>query len=521
MANESAATSRSLPARAGTAVKAAVAAVAILLAAGHHPAPAATLKVAAVAWPPGYGNPYIAIAQATSHTRAMVFDPLLRVDHAGALIPALALRWEPLPPNIWRFHLRPGVVFSNGEPFDANAVKAVVEWLKSPAALGQLMSAEVANVTAVRVVDALTVDLMTATVDAVLPKRLTVVMMTPPKAWAERGVEGFTMNPIGTGAYLLKDWGQSTGRTIIEANPTSWRKPRQIDRVEIYPLREQIRRVQALTSGQVDVTQAVGPEDIPMLREQGFTVFVEPEATVMGLFLRNVGNEGKPLNDVRVRQALNFAVNKDDIATEILRGTSEPAGQGAILGVVGYNPDLKPYPYDPARARMLLREAGYPDGFKLAARLQPAGPLDAIAIYQKVAADLAAVGVELELRQVMPNDWVRMYATGDWDGADAITGNWNAAAFGDTIRGLDMYACRRSGTFFCDRDADRFIDASNVELDEAKRETLLQNAMARFHDVAPSLFLVNYSTIVAHKPSVRNVSLGRAGFAFDAMDIAD
>jgi peptide/nickel transport system substrate-binding protein len=485
------------------------------------PGASATLKVAAVTWPPGYGNPYVAIAQATSHTRNVVYDPLVRVDHTGKLIPALAIGWEPLPPNIWRFRLRPSVVFSNGEPFDAAAVKAVVDWLKSPASVGQLMSAEVANVVEVRVVDALTVDFVTATVDAVLPKRLTVVMMTPPKAWAERGVDGFTQVPIGTGSYVLKDWGQSSGRTILEANPTSWRKPKAIDRVEIYPLREPIRRVQALTSGQVDLTQAIGPEDITAVKDQGFTVFVEPEATVMGMFLRNVGNEGQPINDVRVRQALNYAVNKDEIADTILRGTSTPVGQGAIPGTFGYDPALKPYPHDPARAKALLTEAGFPNGFKIAARLQPAGPLDAIAIYQKVASDLAAVGVELELRQVMPNDWVRMYATGDWDGADAVTGNWNSAAFGDTIRALEMYACRRPGTFFCDREADRLIDASNGELDDGKREALLRAAMARFHDQAPSLFLVNYSTIVAHHARVKNVTLGRGGFIFEAMELAD
>lgn len=482
---------------------------------------AATLKVGAVAWPPGYGNPYLAIAQATSHSRAMVFDPLIKVGHDGKLKPALALSWEPLPPNIWRFHLRPNVVFSNGEPFDAHAVKAVVDWLKSPASIGQLMSAEMANVVQARVVDPLTIDLITAQVDAVLPKRLTVVMMTPPKAWAARGVEGFTLNPVGTGAYVMKDWGQASGRTVIEANPTSWRKPKQIDRVEIYPMREQIRRLQALTSGQVDLTQAIGPEDMEAMKEQGYTVFVEPEGTVMGMFLRNIGNEGKPLNDVRVRQALNYAVNKDEIATAMLRGTSKAAGQGAIPGIFGYDPEIKPYPFDPARAKQLLAEAGYPNGFKIAARLQPAGALDAISIYQKVAADLAAVGIELELRQVMPNDWVRMYATGEWDGADAVTGNWNASAFADTIRGLEMYACRRSGTFFCDREADRLIDLSNSELDDAKREKLLQAAMRRFHDVAPSLFLVNYATIVAHRPHVKNVTLGPAGFSFEDMEIAD
>lgn len=484
-------------------------------------ASATTLKVGVPAWPPGFGNPYGSIAQPTSHTRSTIYDALVKIDDAGKLAPVLALKWEALPGNIWRFHLRPNVVFSNGEPFNAAAVKAAIDWLRRPDVTGNLLTAEVANVAEVRVIDEMTVDIVTKTTDAVLPKRLTIVMMVPPKAWAETSAEGFMQKPIGTGPYVLKDWGQTSGYTVIEASPTTWRKPKQIDRVELHLLREPIRRTQALSAGQVDLTQAIGPDDIAGLEAQGIKVMVEQEATVMGLFLPNQRNEGKPLHDVRVRQALNYAVNKDEIATVMLRGTTKPAGQGAIPGTFGYNPDLKPYPYDPAKAKALLKEAGYPNGFKMTARLQPAGPIDVNAVYQKVAADLQAVGVQMELRPVLAPDWVRFYSTGIWDGADALSGNWNASAFGDTIRALEMYACKRSGTFFCDQPTDALINASNVELDEGKREKLLQDAMARFHDLAPSLFLVNYNQIVAYNKKLRNVALSRAGYIFEEMEIAE
>jgi len=484
------------------------------------PASAATLKVGVPAWPPGFGNPYSAIAQPTSHTRSTIFDPLVRIDEHGKLAPVLALKWEALPPTTWRFHLRPNVVFSNGEPFNAQAVKAALDWLRHPTP-GNLLSAEVSNVAEIRVVDDLTVDLITKTTDAVLPKRLTLLFMVPPKAWAELGPDGFMQKPVGTGAYVLKDWGQSSGYTVIEASPTSWRKPKQIDRVELYLLREPIRRSQAVSAGQVHLTQSIPPDDIQVLEEQGLKVLIEQEDTVMGLFLRNLGNEGKPLHDVRVRQAINYAVNKDEIADVMLRGTTKPAGQGAISTTVGYNPDIKPYPHDPAKAKALLAAAGYPNGFKITARLQPAGPIDVNAVYQKVAADLAAVGIEMQLRPILAPEWVRYYSTGDWEDTDALSGNWNASAFGDTIRALEMYACKRNGTFFCDREADALINASNVELDEAKREKLLQQAMARFHEVAPSLFLVNYAAIFAHTKKLKNFAVNRAGYEFENMELEE
>jgi len=484
------------------------------------PAAAVTLRVASSALPPGLGNPYGSIPQSSSHTRTAILDGLTRIDPDGRLAPALALAWQPLDARTWRFRLRPGVVFSNGEPFDATAVKAVIDWLKSSAARGQLMAAEVRGIVEVRIVDDLTIDLLTAQTDAVLPKRLTLIMMVPPKAWAALGVEGFTQAPVGTGAYVLQDWGLTTGKTIIAANPRSWRAPQQIVRVELTPLKEPVGRMQALTSGQVDLTQGLGPEDLAAVQQQGFAVHTEQEPQVMALALRNVGNAGQPLHDVRVRQALNYAVDKVAIAEVLLRGTAQAVGQGAIPGVTGYNPEVKPYPHDLARAKALLAEAGYAGGLKLVARIQTAGPTEAAAIYQKVAADLAEAGVTLELRPILSQDWVRMYTNGDWGGADIISTTWNAGAYHDTIRAIETFSCRKPGAFFCAPELEPLIDASNAELDPARRERLLQDIMARYHVLAPSLFLVNLTSVYAHSQKVQTLVLGATGLWFEEMRMA-
>jgi peptide/nickel transport system substrate-binding protein len=490
---------------------------AILL--GSASASADTLRIASSSLPPGLGNPYGSIAQSASHTRSTILDGLTRLSPDGQLQPALALSWQGLDNRTWRFSLRPQVTFSNGEAFNAATVKAVIEWLKSPVARGQLIAAEVRAVTDVRIVDDLTVDIQTATTDAVLPKRMAMIMMVPPKAWAEMGLEGFTQTPVGTGPYVLKDWGQTTGRTVIEANPTSWRKPKQITRVELYPLKEPVSRVQALTSGKVDITQGFGPEDVAVLKEQGYAVYAEQEPQVMAMALRNVGNEGKPLHDQRVRQALNYAVDKSAIADVILRGTAQAVGQGGIPGVTGYNPDVKPYPRDIAKAKALLAEAGYGKGLKLVARVQVAGPTEAATIYQKVSADLAEAGVTLELRPILSQDWVRMFNTGDWGGADIISSTWNSASYHDMIRAIETYSCRKPGAFFCAPEIEPLIDASNDALDPVKREAILRDIVARYHDLAPSIFLVNLTSVYAYTSRVKGVMLGATGLWFEQMEL--
>jgi peptide/nickel transport system substrate-binding protein len=290
-----------------------------------------------------------------------------------------------------------------------------------------------------------------------------------------------------------------------------------IDRVELTPLKDPITRLQALISGQVDVTQGLSQDDLADLQEQGYRVAIESDAQVLALALRNVGNKGSPLQDVRVRQALNYAVNKEAIAHDILHDTVQPVGQGAIPGVAGYNPDIKPYPYDPAKAKALLAEAGHPNGLKLTAKVQVQSIVSAAEVFSAVASDLRAVGVDLEMRQVLGQEWVRMYASGNWGGADIISVSWNAAAFNDVSRAIETFSCSKPGEFFCAPEITPLAEASDAQLDPVKRDRQLQEIMARFHDLAPSIYLVNVATILASSPRVGPMVYTRSGLLFDRM----
>ena len=480
---------------------------------------AVTLRVAAAAPPSGFSNPYNTLPTAISQAPAAIFDPLLRLGPDGSMEPVLALSWTPTSPTTWEFKLRPGVVFSNGEPFDAAAVKFVIDYLKSPAAASLLIATEVRGVEEVIVQDPHTAIIRTRTPDAVLPKRMSIVYMAPPKAFAEMGLEAFSRAVIGTGPYRLKEWGDARGKTVLESSPTAWAQPRQIDRVEVFNLLDPITRVQALTSGQIDIAYAVNHDDLEPLRDLGFQILIRQESQVLALALRADGAASPALADPRVRQALNYAVDKVGIATTFYHGAAQPAGQGAIAGTTGYNPDIKPYPYDPARAKALLVEAGYGAGLKLAARIVTGQYVGDGAVYQKMTADLAAVGVQLSLRSVLPLDWIRMYTGGDWNGADALSISWQSAVYGDTIRAIEPFSCRKPGRFFCAPDIEPLIDASNANLDPSGRDRQLQQIMARLHDLAPTIFLVNLTTVIASSPRVQDIVATRSGFRFERMSV--
>ncbi|MEQ9112053.1 MAG: ABC transporter substrate-binding protein [Rhodospirillaceae bacterium] len=483
---------------------------------------ATTLRVGASDRPPGLGNPYESIATGSSHSRAAILDALLRQDGSGQFEPALALRWTSTSDLTWEFKLRPNTFFSNGEPVDAAAVKATLDFLTGPDSARYLIAQETRAIARTDVIDAETIVITTSYPDAILPKRLSLAMIVPPKAFAEMGLSAFAQAPIGSGSYVLEDWGTQSGLTILTANPTSWRAPEQIDRVEIRaPLREAVVRLQALRSGQVDITLNINVDEQALIAAEGFINTVKPIGIIQSIGLPNMGNPDSPLQDVRVRRALNYAVNKEVITDIIMGGTTQPVGQGAIPESFGYNPDLKPYPYDPDRARALLKDAGYAAGFTLNTEVLRGGSPTDDTVYIQVAQDLARVGVTMNVRPLIGQEWIRKYFSGDWGSADALSVTWNADAYADTIRGIETFSCAKPGVFFCEPSLTPLIEQSNRAFETPERERLLKNIMAQMHDLAPSIFLYNQSLIISRHPRVENVVMGGGGFVFEQMRVRE
>jgi peptide/nickel transport system substrate-binding protein len=482
-------------------------------------AAAQDLRAAAASFPPSLGNPFTGVNQPSSELWLSMFDGLTLLGWGKDAEPGLAVSWRMTSPTTWVFTLRPDVTFHNGKRFTAADVVKVVEILQAPDGARYLIAGEVQNIAGARARDDTTVEFTTRAPDPILPKRLSVVMMVDPDAWAAAGPDGFARAPVGTGPYRLVTWGTGNRDATLEGFAGSWRAPRDVRRLRYRAIGEHTARLQALASGQVDVVTGLQIEDAAGLKQNGFVVHVQPNPQVKSIALRNVRPDDHPLKDERVRQALNYAIDKTAIATQIMLGAVTPVGQGTPPGIVGHNPAVAPYPYDPARAKRLLADAGYPNGFALSINVVTANATPDAMIYEKMAQDLAAVGVRADVQAITFADYQSKYASGNWGSVDAFSQIWNNAAYQDPIRALEYFSCLKPNPFFCEESVVPALRAVNAELDADRREGLLQDLNARYHTLAPAIWISNAIYVTGTAARVTHFEMRPTGIAFERLRV--
>jgi peptide/nickel transport system substrate-binding protein len=455
--------------------------------------PADTLRAAVPALPPSWGDPFKAEGTPSSYTWAAIFDGLVALNAEGSLAPALATSWSSPDGKTWQFKLRQNARFANGAPFNAAAAKATFDWLLSPDGKGTVIGGRLRNVAAVEAPadDLLVIRLKRP--DAVFPKRLPSVAIVEPGQWARLGPNGFAKQPVGTGPYLLRDFDERQRRAHLDANPYAWRKP-NIAKLEIVELGDEAVRQQALISGDIDIGR-VGIDEIDYMTARGIRLERGPSMQVMSVAFVTEGKDG-PLDDVRVRRALNMAVDRNALSKALLRGFGAPASQPGPAGTVGHDPNLAALPYDPAGARKLLTQAGYPSGFSMNIDVVVGSlPADAL-IYQAMARYLADVGVTVELRAIPFPVFLRNFLGNAWD-ADAFGLSWNSSPGNDIQRPLEIFSClRKPKPFFCDPVLAKGISAAEKELDPARREAMLHQLAAAHRDAGAALYLVEQIDLI-------------------------
>ena len=474
---------------------------------------AETVRVGRTALPPSLGNPFTAAGRPSSGLWIAMYDGLSQIGPGGTLEPALALSWQNTSATTWVFRLRPNVSFHNGEPFTAAAVVATINFLLSEEGRGLFVGAEMRGVASIRSIDDLTVEFTTTVPDPILPKRLSIVYIVDPGTLARAGIRGVATQPVGTGPFQLVDWGDTTRRTVFRAAETSWRKA-NIDGLEMIMLPDASTRLQALLSDQIDIMEGFSPDDADVLIQRPYRHHSTPAPQVMSLAFRNMRDGDAPLNDKRVRQALNYAVNRQQIAGAIGHGRVEAASQGTVQGVFGYNPDLQPYPYDPARAKALLVDAGYPDGFSITVEVITGFVVSDSLVYQSAVQDLAAIGVDVDLRAVPYATWLGRFISNDWHDTDAFS-FVSTALFYDTSRSLSVYSCDRDPPFFCEPDFMKGYREADREMDPVKREQKLKHLMAEMKELAPALWLTTVTHDYAVHERIQGFAAGPMGIMYD------
>jgi peptide/nickel transport system substrate-binding protein len=451
-----------------------------------------TLRVGVMGLPAMLGNPYASLNAPTIFTWSAVFDSLTYVGNDGLVQPWLATSWEATSPTTWVFKLREGVTFSNGEPFNAEAVVNAVEYLISPDALTEVVAQMLSSMTGARALDEHTVEITMSAPNVLFPREAASLRIVAPEHWRRLGREGFAQEPHGTGPFRVTAWEPAVVR--MEAFEESWRRP-HFKKLDIYAVPEGPQRIQGVISGRLDVVLGTIPDQMAELEAAGhqwvsipgggiytFSMILNPDHPAFG-------PENEPLTDVRVRRAINYAIDRQAYIELLLSNTSRAPSQPVPSTVFGYNPDLEPYPYDPDQSRALLAEAGYPDGFDLVFEIVPGTSIpNGVAIYQKVAEDLRVVGINLELKTFPLPQYFNAVHTGEFKGQGFMM-DFPAAPQLDALRGMRLHSCLWKTPWLCDEGDQAMISAALAEPDLERRRALTQDIMRRYHEQAYMIYL--------------------------------
>jgi peptide/nickel transport system substrate-binding protein len=417
-----------------------------------------------------------------------IFDTLLRRNLKTLQLEGnLAESWRLLNDTTWQFKLRRNVKFHNGEAFDAAAVKFSIERMLDPkqAAPGRT---SIATIDRVEVVDPLTVNVITKTPFPLLPVRMSpghcgTVGILPPKYLAQVGDAGFAVKPVGTGPYKFVEWIKDE-RLVLEANKDYHRGAPAIDRLVFRPIPELTTRVAALLSGQADLVSDVPPDQVAKVKASGVARI---EVSTLGGFviMMKITNHlmPGPWQDVRVRKAMNHAIDMPTIIKTVLEGYGDILGVPLEKEAFGFNPNIKWYPYDPERAKTLLREAGHPNGFEITLHVPNRRYMNDIEVVQAMAQMLGKVGIKAKVevgeqsvyttkwrqRQLLP---VYMVA---WGGAGIFDGDLLV----NSLHSKSALAIHKNEAL------DKILEEAQGSNDPEKRKALYFKAQEMIYEDAP------------------------------------
>ena len=389
--------------------------VAIALAATSFAASAVTLKIAnqgdALSLDPHSLNESLQLTVLRN-----VFDSLVDRDRNYKLTPSLATDWKQTSPTVWRFNLRKGVKFHDGTPFTADDVIFNVERARDA---GSDMKSYVGIIKEINKINDHSIDIVTTSPFPILPDLLIGLMMMSTK-WCEdnqatkpvdrrKGIENAaSFRANGTGPFRARER-QPNVRTTFSRNANYWDSKLEgnVDEVVFTPIGNASTLVAALLSGEVDVIEPVPVQDVDRIKgNANLKVMQGPELRIIFLGMDQKRDElqfsnvkGKnPFKDKRVRQAFYQAIDVDGIIKNVMRGAATPNAEMLPAEVNGFAPDLaKRLPFDPEGSKKLLAEAGYPSGFEVKLNCPNDRYVNDAAICQAVAANLARVGVKINL----------------------------------------------------------------------------------------------------------------------------
>lgn len=340
------------------------------------------------------GDPQKSPQLHTYNVISNIYETLIDRDANLRLRPGLATSWTPINPTTWEFRLRKGVMFHNGEPFNAQAVKFSFERGLDPATKWPRRGF-IRLIKSVSVVDDYTVRMTTETPwPGFLQAVGTVGWIIPPQYTKANGGQGLGLRPVGTGPYKFVRWVKDD-RVELEANAGYWRGRPKIQHLVFRAIPSEATRLAELLSGSVQLINLIPPEEFDPVKNGANTKLISAPAAAMYYIQLNLVNvpAGKPLADKRVRQALNYAVDRKALIANIMHNVGTPLASICTPIMFGCDLSIQPTAYDPAKAKTLLAQAGFANGFDMTIATSNGGyPADRD-LTEAIASQLQQVGV--------------------------------------------------------------------------------------------------------------------------------
>ncbi len=316
-----------------------------------------------------------------------IYDTLTQRDPVGPIQPLVAESWEIVDDTTWRFKLRKGIKFTNGEELTGESVQASLQVLRDAESQ---YAQDFTLIERIDLLDPYTIEIHTTEPWRGLLTQLATLNLLPPAYLAEHGHAYLNQHGVGSGPYKLVEYVRDE-YVKLEANEDYWQGPPKIKTVIYRVIPEPSTQIAALLAGEVDMIDKVLPDQVELVEKTpGIELVSMPIFRTVILYMDN--RHGGPFADKRVRQAMNYAVDVDSIIEYVLGGRGTRVATFAIPAWEAYDPSIEPYPYDPEKAKELLAEAGYPDGFTtdLQIAIGDHFPVDSAEI---VANQLGKVGV--------------------------------------------------------------------------------------------------------------------------------
>lgn len=435
------------------------------------------------------------VARAELSLQSHIYPSLTRINKDLEVVGDLATSWDRVDATTWEFEIHPAVRFENGTLLDADEIIANFKRMLDPDS-GFTFASDIRSVI--------------ESIEAVSPTRVRFNLTTPYPDFLRRLSYIFfidtewakTHNPKleanGTGPYKLVSFDPENS-AVLELNPNYYGETPDFANVELKVLQSPAQRLTGLLSGEIDAAAILDPQDLQQLEDNGnFTVGAVDSSRSMYAWFNTTK---APLDNKLVRQALNYAVNKEVIVDTLLRGYgSVLKGQVFSEGYNGYNPDLDPYPYDPEKAKALLAEAGFPNGFTTTMSVPTGAYVAGDQIAQVVAAQLAQVGVNVEMALAPMQTLIQQQNDADLVAPLRFIGY---AAYDMSARGFLIYF-RSEGASNHAKDPGfdelyyRYLAAPT----DAEQAELVTEITEHMRDYAPMLFLYSQPTTYAVRKDI-------------------